>query len=266
MTAAIENDIVREFRAFENENGPSYIWGQISAPYDGCFYLNACVIVKGDYAYITTDISRLSRYRQYNVDTPDGVTSQACEAGCIRLEDVEKVLSRSCTELEFHPLSDLADNTPRALVGVALEICRTLDYAGLVEGKFTCHLCETDLLYAEGIDYLEGEFRGNGGIGIEVGDPVCSECYSLHHCPYCGTEVEPEFQDIDDPGHCIYCAPDIECSCCGEDIELGWGASEADIQGYPEGFCGDCHEQKKRGEEENAKYTTIADATGILFP
>lgn len=259
---AIENDVVQEFRAFEKENGPSFIWGQISSPYVGCFYLNVCAIVKGDFAYIPAELHRFSRYRRFVADTPDtGVEG----VECVRLEDIENVLSRSCTELEFHPLSELAPNVPHARVPSVLDICRELDYAALVEGNFQCNLCETDLLHVDGISYLEGEFHGNGGVGIEVGAPVCSECYDLQHCSYCGRECEPDFQDVTDSGHCISCAPDKVCSLCHEDIDLGWNPSPEAIEGYRTGHCSDCCEEVKRGEEENEKYTTTEAATGSLF-
>ena len=273
-----ESTIVQEFRAFEKENGPSYIYGHITAPYDGCFYLHACAIVRGDFAFVTADLSsfrgdhRGIDYAQYVIpayDQPDDLYFLGNQVGCVRLSDIEKVLSEPSyhSGLEFHPLSGLAPNVPNALVGQVLEMCQDLGYAAIVEGKFCCALCECDLLFAEGVEYLESEFKGNGGVGIDVGAPVCSECYSLHHCPWCGSEVEPDFQEIDEKGHCIYCAPKSECVRCGEkiDLRLSWNASQDDIDGYRTGHCGECHNLDKIAEIENTRYAEIAAATASLF-
>lgn len=270
MNTIMENEVVSEFRAFEKENGPSYIYGHVVAPYSGCFHLNACAIVKGDYAYVTADLARFSGYRRFVATTPEGVDLDACTVGCVRLEDIEEILSEPSyhSGLEFHPLTDLATNVPHALVAQVLDMCNELGYGAIAEGQFRCALCETDLLFVDGIAYLESEFKGNGGIGIEVGAPVCSECYDLHHCPWCGEEVEPDFQEIDEKGHCIWCAPKTECVRCGEkiDLRLSYKATQDDVDGYRTSHCGECHNLEKVAEIENEKYDTIADATGTLFP
>jgi hypothetical protein len=264
---AIKTDVVKEFRAFEKENGPSYIYGHILAPYSGCSYRNACAIVKGDYAYVTADLCNFSLYRQYVATTPGKIDRESCTVGCIRLEDIESVLREpEGRGLEFHSLENLAPNVPHALVGQVLDMCRELGYESIVEGQFRCPLCEKDLLNAERLEYLESEFRGNGGVGIEVGAPVCCECYHLHKCPNCGGECEPLLQDVDEKDHCIYCAPKVPCSRCGETMDLSWGATEADIEGYLLGYCGDCHTENIRAEEENDKYRKVLDASGTLFP
>lgn len=272
---AIETDLIREFREFEAERGPSFIWGHINSPYAGCSHLNACALVRGDFAFVTADLNRFKGehqgidYARYVVPAPDDLASQECAVGCIRLTDLEEVLSPASSQegYEFHPLTELAPNVPHKIVRQALEMCQDLGYGAIVEGKFRCASCETDLLYAESIEYLESEFRGNGGIGIEVGAPVCGECYSLHHCPYCGEEVAPEAQAIDAKGHCIYCASrNIPCSICGENIDLSWGANADDLEGYRHGACGECAALMRRGEEENERYKAISGATGTLFP
>lgn len=262
-----KTNVIQEFRAFEKENGPSYIYGHIVAPYSGCGHLNACAIVKGEYAYVTADLSSFAMYKRFVTDTPEGVDDDTCTVGCIRFEDIESVLREPEFRrgLEFHSLDDLEPNVPYALVGQVLDMCRELEYGAIVEGQFRCNLCEKDLLYAERVEYLESEFKGNGGIGIEVGAPVCSECYSMYHCCYCGEEVEPEFQSIDANEHCIYCAPRQECLCCGDRIEIRWSPSETALEGYRNGRCEDCQDEQKRAEIENARYKKIESASGSLF-
>jgi len=159
MTTVKENktDLIQEFREFEKVNGPSYIYGHVTAPYDGCFYLHACAIVRGEFAYVTADLSsykggyRGRDYARYVVpayDQPEDLTYLGNQVGCVRLSDIEKVLSApGRSGLEFHPLSDLAPNVPHAIVGQVLDMCQDLGYAALVEGQFRCARCEGDLLH-----------------------------------------------------------------------------------------------------------------------
>ena len=269
MNATAEKtDIVEKFREFEKEHGPSYIYGHVVAPYSGCGHLNACAIVKGDFAYVTADLEDFWMYRDYVTTPPEGIEARVCTIGCVRLEDIEKVLREPEFRrgLEFHSLDDLAPNVPYALTSKVIDMCAELDYAAILEGQFRCKVCERDLLTAESIEYFEGDFRGNGGIGIEVGAPVCSECFSLHHCCHCAEEVEPEFQMIDSEEHCIYCCPNKTCSCCGEVIDISWHPSETALKGYRAGRCEDCQEEVNRAEIENARYKKAEAATGSLFP
>lgn len=280
MTAIQKNetDLVQEFREFEKVNGPSYIYGHITAPYDGCFYLHACAIVRGEFAFVTADLSsykgghRGIDYAQYVIpayEQPDDLNYLGNMVGCVRLSDIDKVLSEpERSGLEFHPLSNLAPNVPNALVEQVLNMCRDLEYGALVEGQFRCAYCEIDLLHVDrefGISYLESEFKGNGGVGIDKGAPLCYDCYIQHKCCHCDSEVPPECQCVDDDEHCIYCAPAIECARCGEDIDLSWGANADDLAGYREGHCGDCHNQGKVAEIENQRYGEIAAVTGVLL-
>ena len=207
-TEVMEPPIVGGFREFERENGTSFIWGRLVAPYDGCFYLNTPIFVKGAYAFVCADLRRtggrggLGR-KQFIKPVPEefDLDYAGFAAGCVLLRDVPNVLGGSGKDdYEFHPIAELEANTPHAMVGPVLLMVGGLGYD--ITGQFKCPCCDCPLADdATDLVYFESEFRGNGGIGVEVGAPVCRDCYAARTCNACGAEVWiPEATDINDVG------------------------------------------------------------------
>jgi hypothetical protein len=238
-------NFLSEFRTFAKENGPSFVYGHLSAPYDGCFYLNVVAFVQGKYAYLATDLRSFPRYKRFVVEPPkkyEGVRELA--PGCILAKDIDEVLSAPSYKggLEIHPMSALVDNTPYALYGQVANMAKALGYD--VKGQFKCQICETDLSEVDECHYLEGEYHGNGGIGIEVGAPVCYDCYCEQHCRYCGEDVEPALQSVDYDGHCVYCAHEITCSKCGDSVNPHMFYKAEEANAYRVGLCPACAEEQ----------------------
>lgn len=206
MTTAQQSEIVQDFHRYVEENGPSFIYGHIVAPYSGCHWKNCIVFIKGNYAYLLFDLAG-SRWEEFLVETPvEFEGNKFFEAGCIKIEDLEEVVSPpSCGQLEIHPISEIVPNTPYALYWPVWKMMNDLGYE--TKGLFTCRFCNRDYNGLDGIEYLEGDYTGNGGIGIEVGEPCCSECKSARTCHNCGNSVfDPN--EIDEDGHCEYCKED----------------------------------------------------------
>lgn len=269
IAEAKRTELVEKFQAFVVENGPSFLWGKIKSPFSGCFYRNAVAFVHGDNCFVTADLQsftgeyRATDYARHVVDLPMGLSYKGLKVGCIRVEDIENVLSG----VEIHPMAELAPNVPFALVWQVIQMADDLDLD--VSGLFTCPFCKTDLAKAEGVEYLRSEFKGNGGIGIEVGAPVCYECLSERTCSNCNEECEPEQTGVEGSDasvdKCIWCAETIACSCCGDSVDLSWQHSEENILAYQDGLCVDCSTLERRGEIENQKYLEVANQTGELF-
>jgi hypothetical protein len=245
--------VQQEFAEFVEKNGPAFIHGDITAPYSGCMFLNGVAFIDGDKGYIAAEISQYPRYKRYSAATPARKVKvlhsyttldriDAVAGGCIDADDIDNVMD----SLEFHPISELAENTPHSRVAAVILIAKALGYN--INGQFKCACCGTDLadgveIDGTGVYYLESEFRGNGGIGIEVGAPICGDCYSARRCGYCGEEAEPEGICIDEEGHCIWCAPAIDCKACGESFrpsDGAWREQEKAVKAYQEGKCLDC--------------------------
>jgi hypothetical protein len=249
MEATMEKTVAQEFAEFEKENGPSFLFGHIDSPYSGCFFLNGIAFVLDDYAYVAADLNRYSRYKHYVVTPPNKPATiqhhcrsiqkmEELTAGCIKAEDIENVLSGPRSDgLEFHPISELGKNTPYALYKQVNIIAAALGYD--VKGQFGCASCGLEFEAGEEPFYLESEFKGNGGIGIEVGAPVCQECYQERSCAYCSAEVEPYQNSIDEDGHCVCCAPKLTCSISGQELSVEWDSSEEDVEAYREGISED---------------------------
>jgi hypothetical protein len=266
------HDIRKIHKDFVKQHGPSFVWGQVLSPYDGCFHLNVVAFIRGERAFVTADLKSFTgsargiNYAQYVVDAPEDLQDNPYfTAGCIHVSDITKVLRG---EYEFRPLADLPANTPRALTGHVLEMASLLGYD--CKGLFKCNICGSDFLsnaqdlsISENVCFLQSEFRGAGGIAIDVGDPVCEECYVNRRCGYCGEEVEPDCQAIDDNGHCIYCAPKVVCSICGESIDPR--TSDFNKDAYQAKHCNDCHDLAVRAEAELEKYVAIDSHTASLF-
>lgn len=198
-----QSEIVQEFRSFVEENGPGFIYGHVCAPYEGCFYLNCIVLVKDDYAYLLVDLAG-TKYKRFLVEPPEEFKdNKYFKAGCIKLENLEKVVSSvsSVEQLEIHPISDIVANTPYSLYWPVWNMLNDLGYE--TKGLFTCRFCKQDYNEIDSIEFLEGEFRGNSGIGIEVGEPCCDECKNERTCYNCGSTVEPD--ELDEDGYCEYC-------------------------------------------------------------
>lgn len=249
MEATMEKTVAQEFAEFEKENGPSFVYGHLVAPYSGCFYLNALCFVSGDYAYIAADLNRMERYKRYVVTPPNKPATiqhhcrpfakiEELAAGCIKAEDIDNVLSGPRSSgLEFHPISELGENTPYALYKQVNIIAAALGIN--VEGQFKCAACGLDFTAGEEAFYLESEFKGNGGIGIEVGAPICEECYCDRRCGYCGNECEPYQNGVDEDGRCVCCAEKKVCPVSGEEISLEWDSSEEAVAAYRQGISED---------------------------
>jgi hypothetical protein len=180
-------------------------------------------------------------------------------AGCIMAEDIDNVLSGPRSSgLEFHPISELGENTPYALFKHVNIIATALGYD--VKGQFKCAACGGDFAAGEETFYLESEFKGNGGIGIEVGAPICEECYCDRVCPFCSAEVEPYQNGIDEEGeHCVCCAEKINCPITGEEISLEWDSSEEAVAAYRQGISEDGLKAIEYAKDYEDK------ATGSLF-
>jgi hypothetical protein len=250
MEATMEmTDTVKAFKDFEKENGPSFVWGHINSPYSGCFFLNGLAFMSDHHAFVAADLNRMERYKRYVVTPPHKpVTIQhECKpfakveelsAGCIMAEDIDNVLSgHGHAGLEFHPISELGENTPYALFKHVNIIATALGYD--VKGQFKCAACGGDFAAGEETFYLESEFKGNGGIGIEVGAPICEECYCDRRCGYCGNECEPYQNCVDEDGHCVCCAEKIVCPVSGQEISLEWDSSEEAVAAYRQGISED---------------------------
>jgi len=227
MNTVCENDltVAQKFAEFEKQNGPSFIWGRAGSPYDGCFWLNVVAFVKNGRAYITLDLAR-TRFKHRRAQSAYPNIPSLC-AGCIDADNIEDVIE----DIEFHPLADLCANTPHAHVKNVVDM---LDGLGMEYDGFRCASCGYVFQSHDDTHYLESEFRGNGGIGIEVGAPICADCYCERRCGYCGAEVEVHQNCIDDEGHCIYCAPD-RVDENGEKISLDYDSTEEDIKAYLNG-------------------------------
>lgn len=187
-------------------NETTFVWGRLSAPYDGCFHKNVIVFTGEKYSYITEDLKNTS-YENYFVDDPEDDEKwdfKGFSLGRVLTEDLPEILSR----METYPLSMLEPNTPymltRAVLAMAEEFYdeETFNEVSL----FTCARCEEEL-YSENVRFLESEFRGNGGIGIESGAPICDCCYYNSCCAYCGVDGFEE-EDLDNEGYCTYCQED----------------------------------------------------------
>jgi hypothetical protein len=241
----IEKTVAQEFAEFEAKNGPSFLFGHCNSPYDGCFFLNCVAFISGEYAYVAADLDKFSCYSRFVRKSPKA-TNKSLKAGCILVEDIENVLSepRSGKGIEFHPISELAENTPYAMYHQVIAMAEKLGYD--VSGQFKCACCGTDFADGGECHYLEGEFKGNGGIGIEVGAPICGECMAERSCGYCGAEVEPELNSAfgENQDHCQYCAPAIKCT-CGEKVTPGneWDLDRVDVDAYNAGQCRECYVQ-----------------------
>ena len=269
MEATMEKTVAQEFAEFEKQNGPSFIYGHINSPYDGCFFLNGITFVSGDYAYVAADLNRFSGYKHYVVIPPNKPATiqshcrpfakiEELAAGCIMAEDIDNVLSGPRSSgLEFHPISELGKNTPYALFKQVNIIATALGYD--VKGQFKCAACGSDFAAGEETFYLESEFKGNGGIGIEVGAPVCQECYSDRVCAYCGNECEPYQNGVDEDGRCVCCAEKKVCPVTGEEISLEWDSSEEAVAAYREGISEDGLKAIEYAKDYEDK------ATGSLF-
>lgn len=259
-----ETETLREFREFEKQNGPAFIWGQVSAPYDGCFHLNVIAFVRGKYAYVTADLQKFTPYKQYVVAPPKEFADiPQFRAGCILARDLDAVVCRA----EIRALADLPENTAYSLTKSVLLMGKELGYD--LSGVFKCQLCGADLLdyadYDQGVCFLESEYHGAGGVAVDVGAPVCEDCYGSYHCSYCGEECEPEQQGVDEDGRCIWCAKTVTCAHCGEDVSLAYNSKAEDIDAYRAGFCAECHDEQERVKVELAHYTEIENRTGDLF-
>jgi hypothetical protein len=232
----LANTFAQVFTEHVAKHGPSFVYGHLSAPYDGCFWKNCVVFVEGDYAYLMADLKG-TRQAHYKTEAPAARKgNKYFRAGCIKVADLENVLSepKYNSGLEIHPIAELGENTPYALYGHAVAMAQELGYD--VTGQFKCKICGYD--FADGGEpmYLQGDFKGNGGIGIEVGAPVCEECYNARACSYCSEEVEPYQNDIDDEGHCIYCSPEITCTVSGQKLKLDWQSTKEEIEAYKQGL------------------------------
>lgn len=262
-----EKTVAQEFAEFEAKNGPSFAYGHVIAPWDGCFHLNAICFIKDEYAYVAADLNQSSRYKYYVKKSPL-CTNKYLKAGCVLADQIEFVLSepKYNSGIEFHTIDELCENTPYAMYGAVISMAKKLGYD--VSGQFKCACCGTD--FADGYDchYLEGEFKGNGGIGIEVGAPVCEECYSERYCGYCGAEVDPELNSAfgEEQEHCQYCAEEVVCA-CGEEVKPGneWDLDRVDVDAYNAGQCRECYIQEALGEAMNADYAKVENETGSLF-
>jgi hypothetical protein len=266
MNETLEKNVVQDFAAFTAENGPGFIYGHIDSPYSGCWHLNGIAFVHGDRAYVTADLKQFSGYKGYVAKSPFPFKELA--AGCIMAEELENVLSpaRYGHDLEFHPIAELAENTPYALYQQIITMAEALGMD--VSGQFKCACCGDDFAGGGECHYLEGDFKGNGGIGIEVGAPVCEECYYARRCGYCGSEVAPEMNGAfgEEGEHCQYCADPITCD-CGEEVDprCEWDADPVYAEAYNAGHCRECYIQTALGELMAEEYDKAADATGNLF-
>jgi len=249
---------MEEFAKFEAENGPSFAWGRLSSPYDGCFHLNVVAFIRNGYAYLASDLKsfkgghRGTNYAAFVVEPPaEFKASKYLRAGCIPADDLHTVLSK----VEFHPIADLQENTPYQLYRAILDMADTLDID--VGGQFKCKICGSTFSAGEQLYYLESEFKGNGGIGVEVAAPLCEECFYERKCSFCSAETEPWQSGVDEESHCIYCAPEIICAVSGQTVNLDWNSTEEEISAYRQGLSVDgmkvkewvgVHEDKLTGD------------------
>jgi hypothetical protein len=231
---------MEEFAKFEAENGPSFAWGRLSSPYDGCFHLNVVAFIRNGYAYLASDLKsfkgghRGTNYAAFVVEPPaEFKASKYLRAGCIPADDLHTVLSK----VEFHPIADLQENTPYQLYAAIMDMA---DELGIdVGGQFKCKICGSAFSAGEQLYYLESEFKGNGGIGVEVAAPLCEECYSERRCGYCGAEVEPYQNGIDEDGRCVCCAKPIVCPVTGLELVVDYRSDEAECEAYRRGVHSD---------------------------
>lgn len=235
----LEKTLAQEFAEQVAKQGPCFVYGHLSAPYDGCFHLNVVAFVEGDYAYLMTDLKDTRQARHLTEAPAERRNKKLFHAGCVKFSDLETVLCAPNynSGLEIHPLAELAENTPYALYGHAVAMAQELGYN--VAGQFKCKACGYDFANGGEPMYLQGDFKGNGGIGIEVGAPVCDDCYNKHTCAYCGEEGEPEGMELDDSGHCKFCAPQIICPVSGEAVKPDYDSSREVLDAYRQGMSVD---------------------------
>lgn len=252
--------VMESFSKFEAENGPSFFWGRLSAPYDGCFHLNVPGFIRNGYAYLASDLKRFkgghngNNYAAFVVEPPAELKgNKYLEAGCIPADDLHTVLKA----VEFHPIADLQENTPYQLYRAILEMTAALEID--VGGQFKCKICGSTFSADEELYYLESEFKGNGGIGVEVAAPLCEECFYERKCGYCGAEGEPYQQSLDEDGHCACCADPITCPVTGLELSVEWDSDEAACEAYRRGV----HPDVALAEEMAKRYED--NLTGNLF-
>jgi hypothetical protein len=266
-----ERFYLARFRAFEKKHGPAFVWAHLVGPYDGCFYLNVLLFIKGNDAYITCALkdSRYSQYRKLDVSG-----NQYLRAGCMSAMDIDKMFNRE--EVEYHTFDDLEENTPHQLVPGVLSMLEELDIDPKRNERFTCKYCGEHICADEEVHYLESEFRGNGGIGIETGAPIHYDCYRDNLCcGYCGEEVEPALQYLEHEGdhYCCYCIPKQQCSVCHAEIRLNWGDEKIVNEWKRSSCCTECADEradeveaviKRIGQEGRAYVTADSHEEGEL--
>jgi hypothetical protein len=257
------------FREFQRKHGPAFVWAHLVGPYDGCFYLNVLFFIKGDDAYITCDLKNTcySDYRK-----PDISGSKYLRAGHMRATDIDKMLRRA--EVEFHTFDDLVANTPNKLIPGVLSMLEELEIDPKCGERFKCRLCDDYIRADDEVQYLESEFRGDGGIGIDVGEPVHYYCYrDKCCCSYCGEEVDAELQDIEHEGeyHCCYCIPQQHCSVCHAEIRMNWGDERIVNEWKRSSCCTECADERAEEVEEVIKKIeqqgrAVAAAGSVGYP
>lgn len=275
----LQEEFLNKIKEEQKDYGHVFLYGHVNHPYDGCFWRHCPAFPYTakdgrEYLFLTIDLGETC-YKRLREDVPkeleDGVYDELLDAGCILAENWECVLSDPgypAVTPEIHPLDKLEPNTPYALYGHVLEMCEALGYPR--PKGFKCKCCGRELYDREDTMYFETEFRGNGGIGIEVDAPVCSDCYYTHMCAYCGAEEpnSPWLLDLDDAGHCIHCITEeyqYVCRLCDEVIKVWQISTPEDVEAFQNNLCEDCQELENRAQVELERYKEIDARSGDLF-
>lgn len=109
-------------------------------------------------------------------------------------------------------LKDFADNSAIQNVLMVAKWLGEKDFLSenIISGSeipLICSCCGSDTDYDE-IDVTEGDYRGDGGIGIQYMSITCYNCVSMYSCSYCD-----EYMGEDEPlrdGYCEYCEEEIK--------------------------------------------------------
>ena len=230
------------------------IVGDIGSPYDGCYYQRVVGFVKGDKVYLgapwpTQGLNSWLRFKLIPTDVEvRSYTGESASPLCVLLSRIEEVMSGPCWErdsLEVIPAKEIESHVDYAWYGYTLCLMRDLGFTR--PDGFKCRECDKPFEDDEDVKLYESEFRGNGGIGINVGKPTCAECYGQRRCSNCGEEWPDghkwdlaEVMDVDDQGHCASCVPDRACKRCGCAVGRGDPCSDEDWSRFEGEICEEC--------------------------
>lgn len=245
------------FAEFEKENGRSFIYGHIVAPYDGCFHLKVVAFVKDQYAYLTAHLKGMYSYEKFLKPLPmqhDTANMKYLRNGCVLLADIDEILTpehSGGTCLDFWTMSELEEYLPWEHYNHALCMMEELEIGA--SGMLHCERCNADLATwptdEKPARYFERNRRGLGGSATDLGAPMCPDCYNSLWCSYCGAENDAPWQNGvggEDTDQCIWCADRKVCVKCGEEMDPYYLRTKALVEAWQNGICHNCVKERER--------------------